>query len=134
MKHHEEELQRQIELGHAVEPSADAEAYRHVFKALRQEVNFSLPSSFADQLVARVQQEALRRDALRDRLWMAAGAVLLLAALVVSMVLVEFKPGVGVFTFFAGYRGLVIFGVTFILALHFIDRKMIRSGQGRNVV
>ena len=134
MNQREEELQHKIEQGQVVEPSADAKAYRDVFAALRKEVDFSLPASFADQLVVRVQQEALRKDALRDRMWFIFGAVLFLAALVVSIVLVQFKPGVGVFTFFAGYPGLVLFGAVFILALHVIDRKMIRNDQTGKMV
>lgn len=130
MNSHEEHLQQQIERGVAV-TGPEAEAYRSVFSALQREPSFTLPSNFADQVVQRVLAEAARKEALRDRWWFIAGGVVLAAALIVSLVLVNFKlafkPGVGVFTFFAGYPGLVLFGLGFVLLLHFIDRKFIRT-------
>jgi len=130
MNQHEENIQNQIERGEAA-TGPDADAYRMIFSALQKEPSFALPSGFADRVVQRAVAELARKEALRDRWWFIGGGVLLVAALVVSLVLVEFKlafkPGVGVFTFLAGYPGLVLFGLGFVLLLHFIDRKFIRT-------
>jgi hypothetical protein len=123
----DEELQLRIERGEFHDQSIDAEAYRQVFSVLKQETNFALPTSFADRMVDRLLREAERKEASRDQLWFILGGVLFLIAFVVSLAVVEFKPGVGVFTFFAGYPGLVLFGGGFILLLHILDRKFIRS-------
>lgn len=125
----DEELQVKIEHGDMHDQSLDAEAYRQVFSVLRQESNFALPSSFADRLVERLMREAEQKEASRDQIWFFLGGILFLVAFVVSLVVVEFKPGVGVFTFFAGYPGLVLFGAVFILLLHILDRKFIRSAS-----
>jgi hypothetical protein len=127
MSTQDEELQNQIESGQVAERSTDAEAYRQVFSVLRQEVPFSVSASFADQVVERVMREAEHKEASRDRLWFMLGSALFLIGFVVSLVLVDFKPTVGVFTFFAGYPGLLIFGALFIGLLHFLDKKFIRT-------
>lgn len=127
MNKHEEELQNRIESGEFAERSADSEAYRQVFSVLRQEVPFTLSASFADQVVERVMREAEHKEASRDRLWFMLGSLLFLIGFVVSLVLVDFNPTVGVFTFFAGYPGLVIFGALFIGLLHLLDKKFIRT-------
>lgn len=124
---HEEELQNRIQLGDATDHSPDAEAYRQVFAALRQETNFVLPVSFADRMVERLLREAERRENSRDRWWLIIGSTLLLLGFVFAFVYLEFKPSVGIFTFLAGYPGLIAFGSVFILVLHILDRKFIRT-------
>lgn len=124
---HEEELQKKIENRETVPASADAEAYRHVFAAVEKEMNFTLPAGFADKVVERIMAEAKRKEALRDRLWFVVAGLLFLGGFVASVFFGEFKPGVGVFTFFSGYAGLIVFGVVFIAILHFVDKKFIRT-------
>lgn len=131
MTRNDNDLQDEIERGVTEDHSADAAAYRQVFSALRQEVPFVLSSSFADHVIERVVRESQEREAARDRLWFILGCILFLVGLVVSLLLVDFKPGVGVFTFLKGYPGLVLFAAVFIGLLHFLDRKFIRSATPR---
>lgn len=98
---------------------------RIVSDALEKEPAFELPYDFADRVVLKIQQQAVERDAKRDKWWLITGIVAILGALIVAFTQVTFKPEVGVFTFFKGYAGLVIFGVLFIIALHIIDKRII---------
>lgn len=127
MNQYEEDLQNNIESGAPADRSADAEAYRQVFSAVSREIPFALSASFTDNLVERIMLESQEREAARDRVWLILGCVLFLCGFVASLLLVDFKPGVGVFTFLKGYPGLVLFATLFIGLLHFLDRKFIRA-------
>lgn len=121
----EEELQKQIERGTGEPSSADAESYRRVFSSLRRETDFHLSPGFADKVMKKV--EYLRsKEASRERWWFFGGIFIFLIGLVVALTQIEFKPGVGVYTFVAGYKGLLLFGVAFILLLNYLDKKFIR--------
>jgi len=121
----DEELQRKIESGDASDTSADAEAYRKVFSSLEREPDFFLSPSFEDLVIQRIAAKHVK-ESNRDGWWFIGGIILFLVGLVVVFAMVEFKPGVGVYTFITGYPGLIAFGVAFILLLNFIDRKYIR--------
>jgi hypothetical protein len=95
-----------------------------VSNALEKQGEFRLPHSFADRVINAVQAKAALKEAKRDRWWLIVGVVGMVAALIYAMVAVEFKPGVGVFTFFQGYWGLITFGVLFVIALHVIDKRL----------
>jgi hypothetical protein len=101
-----------------------------VLKALQAEPRFELPLGFADRLVAMVELRIALKEARRDRWWLAGGIVSIVIALVYAFTMVSFKPGVGVFTFFSGYKGLVIFGVLFVVALHLVDKFLLRKNKG----
>lgn len=93
-----------------------------VLKALEKGASFELPNDFADRVVRRIQ---LQKESQRDRWWLVVGIVSLIGAFVFAFANVEFKPSVGVFTFFKGYWGLAIFGVLFVVALQVIDKRII---------
>jgi hypothetical protein len=106
-----------------------------VSNALRNEREFELSHNFADRVVKIIQQKAMQKEAKRDRWWLIAGVVGMVAALGYAMVAVEFEPNVGVFTFFQGYWGLVTFGVLFVIALNVIDKRVIsRKSHGSGSV
>ncbi|MEI9919454.1 MAG: hypothetical protein WDO14_11700 [Bacteroidota bacterium] len=96
-----------------------------VSNALAKGSSFELPHDFADRVVMMIQQKAMQAEAKRDRLWLIVGIMSMIGALVFVFLTVEFKPTVGIFTFFKGYWGLVVFGVLFVTALHILDRKII---------
>lgn len=122
----DEELQQKIEQGDALDRSADAEAYRKVFSSLQRDPEFFLHSSFEDLLIQRIAAKHARESS-RDGWWFMGGLLLFLIGLIVAVILIDFKPGIGVYSFIKGYRGLILFALLFILALNFVDKKFIRS-------
>ncbi|MEJ0030142.1 MAG: hypothetical protein WDO15_07110 [Bacteroidota bacterium] len=100
-----------------------------VSEALKKGSTFELPQDFADRVVVKIQQAALQREATRDRWLLVAGIASMIGALVFVFVFfkVEFKPTVGVFTFFKGYWGLVVFGTIFATALHLVDKHLLKK-------
>jgi len=122
----DEELQYKIEQGDAQDTSADAEAYRKVFSSLQHEPEFSLHASFEDLVIQRIAAKHIKESS-RDGWWFAGGILLFIIGLVVAIILIDFRPDVGVYSFLKGYPGLIIFALLFILALNYIDRKFIRN-------
>lgn len=97
--------------------------------ALEKGTTFELPNDFADRVVKRIQQESLQKETQRDRWWLIVGIVSMIGALVLAFAFVDFKLSVGVFTFFKGYSGLVIFGIVFIAAIQVIDRLLLKKQE-----
>ena len=122
MNRTEEELQKQIENG-LVSESDDARAYQRIFEALKKEPDFHVSLPFADRIVALIE----RKEEKRDYWWMAGGIFLIVVTLIVSLALTEIHWTTGVFTFVSGYSGLIIFGISFIFLLQWIDKKIIRK-------
>jgi hypothetical protein len=123
MKRTDEELQNQIEKGLLNESGEDARAYQRIFAALKKEPDFHVSLPFADRIVAIVE----KKEEKRDYFWMAAGIFLIVVALIVSLALAKIHWTTGVFTFISGYSGLIIFGIAFILLLHWVDKKIIKK-------
>jgi hypothetical protein len=121
----DEELQKDIEAGGSLNSSMDAEAYQKVFKSLQREVDFTLPSAFTDRVIQKIELQE-KRDASREQWWFFGGLFIFLIGFVVALTQIDFKPGVGVYTFIEGYKGLILFGIFFILVLNYIDKKFIR--------
>jgi hypothetical protein len=103
-----------------------------VSRALEKGTTFGLPQDFADRVVRKIQQESLQKETQRDRWWLIAGIISMIGAVVFAFTNVDFKPSVGVFTFFKGYSGLVIFGVVFIIILQVIDKRIISHRSHRS--
>jgi len=123
----EDQLQESVEGGESLS-SQDANAYRKVFHALRREPEFVLPPSFADRIVGRLDE----KHSSRDLVWLYMGLGSFVITLLVAIVLSGFNPDfsfltLSSFTFLSSYKGLVIFGIAFILALQWIDRKFVRK-------
>jgi hypothetical protein len=123
MKRSEEELQNQIEKGLFSESSEDARAYQRIFDALKKEPEFHVSLPFADRIVAIIE----KKEEKQDYFWMAAGIFLIVVTLMVSLALAEIHWTAGVFTFLSGNSGLILFGVAFILLLHWVDKKIIKK-------
>lgn len=122
MKRAEEEFQHQIENG-LVNESDDARAYQRVFDALKKEPDFHVSLPFADRVLAVIE----KKEEQRDYWWMAAGIFLTVIALIVSLALTSAHWTAGAFTFLSGYPGLVVFGISFILLLQWVDKKVIKK-------
>lgn len=124
MKHADEELQNSAERGEAG-TSAEARAYRKVFDVLKKEPDFHVSLPFADRVLARMEAE--KSSTQRDYWWMAAGIFLAVTTVIITLALTKTTWTTGIFTFVSGYRGLLIFGVAFILILQWVDRKIVRK-------
>lgn len=122
---HDEELQKKIERGEVDATSVEDRAYQKVFDVLKKEPDFHVSLPFADRVLARMEAE--KSNAQRDYWWMAAGIFIAIAGVVVTLILTKAAWTTGVFTFVSGYRGLIIFGVAFILALQWVDKKLVRK-------
>ena len=101
-----------------------------ISSALEKDAAFDLSPGFADRVVNMVQQTTLEKESNRDKWWLLAGIVSMVVVVVIAFTQIvftklEFSPNVGVFTFLYGYRGLVIFAILFVTALHIIDKKVI---------
>jgi len=123
----EDQLQESTERGNDI-PSKDGRAYRAVFNALKREHDFVLPPSFANRIVGQLTE----RRSSRDMLWLylGLGSMLITLAIVIAIIgsRTDFRfLTMGTFTFLSSYKGLVIFGIAFILALQWVDKKFVRK-------
>lgn len=125
----EEEIQKNLEEGKKpVGDELDIKAYQNVFVALKREPEFSLPSTFADQVIHVVIRKQ-RKNNFREYFWFGIGAFLLLMALVTSIALTDFKISAGIFSGLSSYKGLLIFGACFIGLLHWLDKRLVKNKQ-----
>ena len=122
----DEELQNQFEKLNAISDGVDALAYTKVFNALKQEPDFHLSDNFADLVISRIEN---KREFSKDYLWFGVGIFLFVVATIVAIQLTNFSLNFGVLPFIEGYKGLFIFGISFILALQWLDKKLIKTGS-----
>src|SRR5579872_6741780 len=127
MNRKDEDLQKKFDDGNRPEDGIDAQAFQKVFDALKHEPEFTLPVYFADRLVTLIEAKEDSKEITRDNLWLGLGLLSFVIALIVASVLTGFKLSVGAFQFFAGYPGLIIFGIVFIALLNWVDKKIIRK-------
>jgi hypothetical protein len=120
----DEELQERTEKGNFSDDK-ESRAYAKVFEALHQEPEFVLPLNFAENVISQLDLPLLKSS--RDVVWLYAGFVACVLAMVVAVVLTGFKVNFGALKFISGSLGLVVFGVLFVIALQWVDRKMVRN-------
>jgi len=126
MKQGDEDLKNQFDHGDFPGEGIDAQAHQKIVDALKRE-EYTLPVYFADRLVTLIESKERAKEISRDNLWLGLGLFSMVIALVVAFVLTDFKASVGAFQFFAGHRGLIFFGIFFILVLHWVDKKILRK-------
>lgn len=121
----DEDIQNRIQQGEHL-PGVEGQAYRHVFDALQKEPGFVLPPTFADKVVRKITAAPERSY---DVAWMIAGFSGCFIALVVAVLLTGFKVNLGVLGFVKDYTGLLLFGAAFLLALQWVDRRVVRKSM-----
>lgn len=119
----DEELQNQIEKSSSHAEGVDAYAYKKVFDVLNQEPDFLLPGNFADRVIQKIET---KKESSSDFIWFGVGIFMFAIAAFVAIVLTDFKISFGALKFIAGYPGLFIFGIAFILVLQWLDKKLVR--------
>jgi hypothetical protein len=129
MNNKDEELQKQFDEGNFSADGVDAQAYQKVFDALKREPEYTLPVYFADRLVTLIESKEKVKEISSDKFWLGLGLFSLVISLIVALALTNFKLSFGAFRFFAGYPGLVVFGIAFILVLNWIDKRIIRKAE-----
>ena len=127
MNHSDEELQNKIDRNDFTGEGIDAQAYQKVFDAVKREPEFTLPVYFADRLITLIESKEKAKEVSNDNLWLGLGFFLFAVASIVVFGLTDFKMSVGAFEFFAGYPGLIVFAIAFILLLNWLDKKVIRK-------
>ena len=125
----DEELQSNLEKN-PVGESLDERSYRKVFQILRKEPSFQLTSHFANQVMSRLR---LNSDVSfqRDIYWLSAGIGGFIVAMIVTVVLTDFRFTLGGLKFIAGYPGLFVFGILFILGLQWIDKRIVHKTKSK---
>jgi len=118
----DEELQNRIERGNFSDDTLDQKAYQQVFASLKKEP-YVLPSSFADQVINRIENKSTLS---KDYLWFGLGLLLLVGGAIFAAVQSDFKLNFGVLRLPSGYTGLIVFGLAFILLLHYLDKQLIQ--------
>lgn len=125
MNRDEERLQEKIEANMGVDDGhADTQAYRQVFQALEKPPRYALPDAFADNVLRKVERKE-QRSLRVAYAWLAAGIVLLIGACAAVVMLTEFTFEAGFLRGMADYKGLLAFGVAFVLLLHWVDKRLI---------
>jgi len=117
----DEEIQQRAENGESSDEPM--RAYHVVFRALRKEPDFKLPTSFASGVLARMTS----RHSARDTYWLYAGIAACLIAMIVAVLMTGFKPNFGAFKFISGYPGFVTFAIACIIAIQWLDKKFVRK-------
>jgi hypothetical protein len=129
MKQSDEDLNEQFDRGDFSGDGIDAQASQKIFDALKREPEYTLPVYFADRLLTLIESKEKAKEVSRDNLWLGLGLFSFVIALIVAFVVTDFKASVGTFQFFAGYQGLIFFGIFFILVLHWLDKKILRKAE-----
>ncbi len=120
----DEELQGRIEKGEFSD-NRDSRTYVKIFEALRREPEFRVSNNLAETIVRQVDFSSRRSS--RDLVWLYTGLVACFVAMIVAVMLTDFKINFGALKFISGYPGLFVFGILFVLALQWVDRKIVRK-------
>ena len=121
----DEELQNNIERN-PVGESLEERSYRKVFTALRKEPAFQLTPHFANRVMGRLNL-SVGVSSRKDLYWLYAGIACFVVAMIVTIALTSFRFTLGGLKFIAGYPGLFVFGIIFILGLQWIDKRIVHK-------
>ena len=121
----EEEFQKRAEAGMAGD-DMDSKAYDLVFSALKAEPDMKLPTSFADRVAQMVVKNKAESASL-EFIWLVAGIVSLLIALIITASMIDVSMDFGFLSAMKSYRGLLVFAAIFIGLLHWVDKRFVHQ-------
>lgn len=126
MSTNEEELQKKIEMNPSVDSDdIDAKSYQLVFRALKKEPSAELSRNFEERIIQLVLEKR-RREARRDSFGFGFGIFMMLITLIVAIAFTGFSLELGFLKAMSDYKGLVVFGIAFVIFLNWLDKKLIR--------
>lgn len=130
MNSREEELQKKLEKGQLPHGNGlDVKAYQEVFRALKKDPGYPLSPNFAERVVARAFSRQ-QNTVLKDYLWFGAGMFFMALAFAATVLYTNFRFDFGFLNVMADYKGLVIFGIVFIIFLNWLDKRLVHARQG----
>jgi hypothetical protein len=124
MNHYEEELQKRIEAGLHEGDELDVKSYQEVFRVLKKEHSIELPSNFASRVITLVEAKQ-KKSASHDFFWFGVGIFFMVVCFVVAVAMTKVKFEMGFLKEMSGYTGLLVFGVAFITALNFLEKRLL---------
>jgi hypothetical protein len=104
----------------------DSKAYQHVLHALQQEPAYTLPATFADKVVRRIET-GTKRSVWRDYFWPGCGIFFLLIAFVVAVAMSDFTADLGFLKGARDFKGILVFGISFMALLNWLDKRIIQN-------
>lgn len=128
MNQFEEELQKNIEKGQVpAGEDLDVRAYQEVFRVLKKDPGCELSSGFAAKVVSKVNEKH-DRSLSNDYLWFFTGLLFVLVTSAITLTFTNFRLDFGFLTVMSDYSGLALFGITFILFLNWLDKRLVKPG------
>lgn len=125
---HEEQLQQQVESGKA-DNSLESRVYQRVFFALSQDTGPALSPDFADKVVAVVRESKESKWSRLEVCLAFLGGFFSLGLLFVAIVLTGFSIELGFLNGLGSFKGVLFFGVAFVIALNWIERWFSRHKE-----
>jgi hypothetical protein len=126
MNQEEEKLQQAMEQKQQSINNLDQKAYHLVFRSLSLIPGADVSPGFAAAVVVKIEKQK-RKAALQELAWMIFAGFLLLISLAVAIVLSGFRIDMGFLKGLGSYSGVVVFGLFFVLLLHFVDKRLLRK-------
>ncbi len=124
MNQNEEEVQKKFENGNPEGNDLDTAAYREVFRALGKAPSHSLRADFSDSVLTKILAKQQKESA-RDMWWLGFGIVFLFVGFVLTVAVAGMNLEFGFFRQIAPYAGLIVFGAVFMIALNWIDKRVV---------
>lgn len=122
----EEEMQKNIEKGQVpTGEDLDVRAYQEVFRVLKKDPGYQLSSGFAAKVVSKVHEQH-DRSLSNDYLWFFTGLLFLLVTSAITLTFTHFRFDFGFLTVMSDYTGLALFGITFIVFLNWLDKRLVK--------
>ena len=105
---------------------ADVDAFSRILTVLeKEEKAIPLSTNFSDRVIQKITQKQRKSNRLS---WFGylAGVLGLLLSLIITLALVDFKLDFGFLKGISSYSGLFLFGISFIVILNFLEKRIIR--------
>jgi len=129
---YEEELQQKIEEGKLQElekNDLDVRAYASIFKTLQNAPQYVAPPDLADLVLKKLPAKRKRSLLQNDFFWLAAGIAILFGAAVFIAIRINYVVDLGFLNGMSAYKGLIIFGLGFIVFINFLDRQLVKNNK-----
>jgi len=125
MSKRDEEMQESVEKGELkTTDNLDGLAYREIFRILKKDPEYELPSHFAERVAFKVARR--RSRSLNDYVWFGAGILALLFAFAGTMFFTGITLDLGFLAVISDYRDPLLFGVLFVTFLSWLDRRLVQ--------